>query len=77
MIRNWSVQSIKSEISKISFAENDAGMTGFVTWDCKKDLYRILWFVEDTLDNCSTYGGEDEFLKSREQQKLLKTLGKK
>jgi len=76
MIQNWSVQSIKNEIQKISFAESDSNMTGFVTWKCKKDLYEVLWYAEDALDKCGTYVDEDEFIKSREQQKLLKTLGK-
>ena len=77
MIKNWNTQNIKSEISKISYAESNSGMTGFVTWDCKKDLYEILWHIEDCLERCSTYCDEDEFLKSREQQKLLRALGKK
>ena len=77
MIRDWNTQTIKSEISKIAFAERDSNMTGFVTWDCKKDLYEILWHVEDCLERCNVYCDESEFLKSREQQKLLKALGKK
>lgn len=77
MIRDWNVQSIKSEISKISYAESDSRMTGFITWACKQDLYNILWHVEDCLERCSTYSDEQEFVKHREQQKLLKALGKK
>lgn len=77
MIINWNVNTIKTEIDKISHAEKDIGMTGFITWKCKKDLYEILWYVEDELAKCSTYADEQEFLKHRDQQKMLKTLGKK
>lgn len=77
MIKNWDTSNIRNQIRKITWAATDPRMDGFVTWGCKKDLYEILWFVEDQLDECSTYADEDEFIKSREQQKLLKVLGKK
>ena len=77
MIRDWSVQQIKQEIAKIRFAENDPRMDGFVTWGCKKDLYEMLWYIQDELDKCSTYTDEGDFVKHREQSILLRTLGKK
>ena len=77
MIKNWNLQNIKSEISKIAYAESNTGLTGFVTWAYKKELYEALWHIEDCLEQCTTYSEEEEFLKSREQQKLLKALGKK
>ena len=76
MIRDWNKTDICNEISKIRFAESDPRMDGFVTWGCKQDLYEILWFVEDQLEKCSTYAGEEEFVKKREQNKLLEILGK-
>ena len=39
MIKDWSVNDIKNEISKISWAESDSRMDGFVTWGCKQELY--------------------------------------
>ena len=78
MIKNWNTRSICSEISKISFAATDPRMDGFVTWGCKEDLYQILWYVQNELDKCSTYGEiEADYLKKHEQQMLLKALGKK
>ena len=76
MIKDWSVQKIRQEIAKIRFAENDPRMDGFVTWGCKKDLYEMLWYIEDELDKCSTYADVDDFIKRREQSILLRTLGK-
>jgi len=77
MIRDWSVQQIKQEIAKIRFAENDPRMDGFATWGCKKDLYEMLWYIQDELDKCGTYTDEGDFVKHREQSILLRTLGKK
>jgi hypothetical protein len=77
MIIDWDLKKVKSQVDKIVFAATDPKMDGFNTWGCKKDLYEILWYVEDSLDKCSSYADEDEFVKRREQKKLLKALGKK
>ena len=66
VIVNWSVEDIKTEIEKIAYNESDPRMDGFVTWGCKKELYEILWYVQDKLSKCSTYAGEEEFVKNRD-----------
>ena len=75
MIIDWSVDDIIKELNKIKRAEGDAYETGFNTVKCKEDLYRILWHTEDLLAKCSTYTGEDEWLRKREKQKTFKALG--
>jgi hypothetical protein len=77
MIKDWDIKKICQEITKIRFASTDGYMDGFNTWGCKKDLYQLLWYIEDELDKCSTYADEKEYVKKREQYKLLKVLGKK
>jgi len=77
MIKDWDRAKICNTIRKITFAATDPRMDGFVGWGCKQDLYKILWFVEDELEKCSTYVDEKEFIKKREQNKMLKALGKK
>jgi hypothetical protein len=53
-------------------------MDGFNTWACKRDLYELLFFVQDQLDKCSTYGDlEEDYLKKHDQEIMLKALGKK
>jgi hypothetical protein len=63
MIIDWSKSDIKQEISRITWAATDPRMDGFVTWGCKQDLYELLWFVQEQLNKCSTYAGEEEFVK--------------
>lgn len=77
MIKDWNKTDICSAIQKITFAATDPRQDGYVSWGCKQDLYEILWFVEDELAKCSTYVDEDEYVKRREQNQLLKVLGKK
>ena len=45
MIIDWSLEKVKEEVDKITFAESDPRMDGFTTWGCKKDLYEILFRV--------------------------------
>ena len=75
MIIDWSLSDLKQGVNKISYAESDPRMDGFVTWGCKKDLYELLWHIEDALDKCSTYAGEEEFLRERDKQKTFEALG--
>jgi len=74
MIKDWSLKDIKTEISKISWAESDPYQDGFVTWGCKQELYEILWYVEEKLRKCSTYAGEDDFLKEHDKKMTWRIL---
>ena len=74
MIVDWSLSEIKNNVDKIAYAENDRYMDGNVTWKCKQELYEVLWYVEDKLAKCSTYVGEEEFVKAREFQKMWDIL---
>ena len=74
MIIDWDVEEIIEEINRIARAENCAYETGYNTVKCKHDLYHVLWHVEDCLANCSTYVGEDEWIRQREKQKTYKAL---
>lgn len=74
MIIDWSTKDIKAQVDRIAWAESDPRMDGFVTWRCKQDLYELLWYLEDKLERCSTYTGEQEFVESRREQKIVKKL---
>ena len=74
MIKDWSLKDIKTEISKISWAESDPRMDGFVTWGCKQELYEILWYVEEKMRKCSTYAGKDDLLKEHDKKMTWRIL---
>jgi hypothetical protein len=76
MIKDWNVKRIKTEIDKICQAEADPREDGFVTWSCKQELYELLWTLEDKVNGCSTYEGEQEFIKKRRIKKMMKVLSK-
>jgi len=35
-----------------------------------------MWLIEDELEKCSEYVGEDEFIKEREKEKMIRKLSK-
>lgn len=76
MIKNYNLGEVKQNIDMIAWSESDKYMDGFVTWGCKQELYQILWYVEDKLEKCSTYTDEEDYVKRRDQEKMLQALGK-
>ena len=76
MIKDWNREKIEQEIWKIKFAATDPRMDGFVTWGCKQDLIRLKYYIEDALDDCSTYVGEQEFVDQLEAERTFRELKK-
>ena len=74
MIIDWSIKKVKNQIDKIVLAATDPKMDGFNTWGAKQDLYKILWYAEDKLKECSTSVDEEEFVKKRKQKKLIEMI---
>jgi hypothetical protein len=74
MIVNWNIDEVKAQVDKISWSESDSRMDGFVTFGCKKDLLELYWYIEDKINNCSTYVGEKDLYESRREQKIIKKL---
>ena len=74
MIKDWNREKIEQEIWKIKFAATDPRMDGFVTWGCKQDLIRLKYYIEDALEDCSTYVGEQEFINKLEAERTFKVL---
>jgi len=78
MIKDWNTKEICRLIGKITFAATDPRMDGYVTWDCKRELYDLLFYVQNELDKCGSYGTiEEEYLKKHDQEMMLRALGKR
>lgn len=74
MIIDWDADEIIHEINKIARAESNPYETGYNTVKCKRDLYTILWHIQDCLEKCSTYQGEAEWIKQQEANRTLERL---
>jgi hypothetical protein len=76
MIKDWSIEQIINEISKIAWAEKDRNMPGITTWKHKQDLYQLKWFIEHKLDECNTYADEEEYVRQHEVKETFRRLSK-
>ena len=77
MIKDWNREKIEQEIWKIKWAATDPRMDGFVTWTCKQDLILLKYYIEDMLEQCSTYVGEQEFIDKIEADRTFTILQQK
>ncbi len=68
------IEDVLWEIQKLGVGANDPYMDGYVQFEKKKHLYKILWAVEKQLARCSTFYGEDEWLREHAQDVFLEKL---
>lgn len=72
--KNWNVIDIVTQINVMT-AECTSGYNdGFTQWGIKQDLLRIKWILDDALGRCSTFAGEEEFVKKHDHDVLIKIL---
>jgi hypothetical protein len=48
--------------------------TGFVTFEYKKQLLELKWFLDEALTKCSTYAGEEEWIAEQKVDQALKKI---
>lgn len=76
MIRNWNVTEVENQLQRIYYACTDPRMDGFVTWGYKQDLYRIKFLLDELMEKCPKYAGEEEWLREQEAEKIVQILKK-
>ena len=75
--KSWDVASVAQNINAAAYecsSPYNDGFTGFYT---KQDMYRMKWLIEDALNRCPTFAGEDEWLREQEKKKVIKILSDK
>ena len=48
--------------------------TGFITWEYKKQLLELKWFLDEALPKCSTYAGEAEWIAEQKADRAFKKI---
>jgi vancomycin permeability regulator SanA len=74
MIITWNTNTITDQLQQCYFAVNDPYQDGFTQWHCKKDLLRVKLALDNMLERCPTFVGEEEWLLEQEQEKMWKVL---
>lgn len=68
----WSVSKVKGDLQLMAFECRHPRNDGFYQFGIKKDLMEIKFLLEDLLETCPTFVGEEEWLHERLINKLSK-----
>jgi len=73
--KSWDASDIMSQIQSLSRECRSPYNDGFTGWNCKQDLLIIQELVNEALKDSPTFGDlETDWLKNREQQRIIKIL---
>ena len=72
--KSWSEVEIVSQINKMAYECRSPHNDGFLSWGIKQDLYQIREILDEAIQRCPKFSGEDEWLKKQEQKKIIKIL---
>jgi hypothetical protein len=74
MLKEWTVEQVYELCRRIKDATRNRNRNAVWHLECKKDLYRIKWAAEQALEQCEQFAGEEEFIKSYRNKRLLDTI---
>jgi hypothetical protein len=69
---NWSISQIKGDLHMIAYECSWPGNDGYTAFELKKKLMEVKFLVEDLIEKCPTFVGEEEWLHERLMEKLKK-----
>jgi hypothetical protein len=72
--KSWDATDVMSQINSLARECTSPYNDGFVGWGCKQDLYQIQEAVNEALQRCPAFSGEQEWLTEREQKRIIKIL---
>lgn len=47
---------------------------GYNSWYVKQDLYRLKWILDQALESCPEFSGEQQWLKEQDQKKMWNSI---
>ena len=69
---SWSVSRIKGDLQSMTYECRHPRNDGYMQFGIKKDLMEIKFLLEDLIETCPTFVGEEEWLHERLVNKLSK-----
>jgi|TARA_B110000444_G_scaffold67847_1_gene63822 hypothetical protein len=70
------MDDIMSKIRKMSIELNSPYNDGYMSWGIKQDLYILKFFLDKIIADSPEFVGEEEWLKEKEQEKMMEILKK-
>jgi len=69
---SWSVSRIRGDLQTMTHECRNMRNDGYTQFEIKKDLMEIKFLLNDLLETCPTFVGEEEWLHERLINKLSK-----
>jgi hypothetical protein len=69
---SWSVSKIKGDLQMMTYECRHMRNDGYTQFAIKKDLMEIKFLLDDLLETCPTFVGEEEWVHERLINKLSK-----
>lgn len=73
-IQDWDVDNIHIQVRRMMAQICSGYNDGFTQWGVKQDLYRVKWFVDQQLQDCPKFAGEEEWVRQQEQAQIINKL---
>jgi len=74
----WNADKIISDLHACSAQASSVYNDGFSAWDCKKDLLRVKYALDEMVERCPNFSHEEEkFHEEMAKQKTWKVLNDK
>jgi hypothetical protein len=70
------VPDIISQIRQLASECRSHRNDGYTAFDLKKDLWLIKELLDEIIDDCPTFEGEEEWLTKREKERIVNYLKK-
>ncbi len=70
----WDIPSIVQQVHKMRAEICSPYNDGFNQWMVKQDLYQLKHLVDEALDACPQFAGEEEWLKEQDQKRMWKAI---
>lgn len=72
--KSWDVANVTGQIYTMARQCASAHNDGFTSFEIKKDLWEIKFIIDQAIRKSPTFHGEDQWLISQEQQRILRHL---
>ena len=72
--KDWDMNAIRHQIWTMRHEATTPYNDGWVAFGVKQELYQLKWQIDQALADCSTFAGEDEWLREQEQERIINII---
>lgn len=74
--KEWDMNAIRHQLWIMAHECGNGRNDGFTQWAIKQELYELKWFVDRLIKDAPHFSVEDDWLKEKEQEKIVEILKK-